>query len=303
MNEELKQLESIFQAHDKITRGMVSKKEFETYVESVISSIKVIKDYCDEQIRQHKSDILSEVDSPIKELSYSLNELELGVKDLINNSERTSLVKIKELSQRISSEINRVESSIPEIKDFTAEISYLDDRIKTVDTKIEKENGESIVSKINSLDDDDLKIEAKHISGLPESSKDVSAEIATLQNRTQLLNQISGGLDRRIALIESGSTVSGVSSIIAGTNITIDQSTGDVTISSTGGSGSGYQAPTSGTVDGLNQTFTFSTAPNVIVSDGVIMRKTQSDGTVHWSGTTTITLVFETPSYDLYAIA
>lgn len=62
---------------------------------------------------------------------------------------------------------------------------------------------------------------------------------------------------------------------------------------------SSYQAPLTGS---LNQaTFTWTTAPKVIVVDGVPKQKTQTDGTVNWTGTTT-TVLSVWPTFDIYAI-
>lgn len=63
----------------------------------------------------------------------------------------------------------------------------------------------------------------------------------------------------------------------------------------------GYQTAT-GTVDGSNTIFTFSSAPNAISVDGVILRKTASDGTVNWTGTTTTTLSVA-PNFDIFGVA
>ena len=93
-----------------------------------------------------------------------------------------------------------------------------------------------------------------------------------------------------------------------GSNVTIAYSTNDstrttdITFSSSGGGGSGYQTAT-GTVDGSNTVFSFSTAPNVIVVDqSRIMQQTSSDGTVNWTGTTTVTLAIA-PNFDIYGVA
>ena len=75
-----------------------------------------------------------------------------------------------------------------------------------------------------------------------------------------------------------------------------------MTISSSGGGGSGFQQPT-GTVDGSNLDFVFSTAPNAVcVDQGRIMQQTSSDGTVNWTGTTTITLTIA-PTTDIFGVA
>jgi len=70
---------------------------------------------------------------------------------------------------------------------------------------------------------------------------------------------------------------------------------------SSSSSSSGYQVPTAGLVNGVNQVFTWATAPNVIVTDqGRAMQRVSSDGTVNWTGTTTTTLAVA-PNNDIYA--
>lgn len=59
--------------------------------------------------------------------------------------------------------------------------------------------------------------------------------------------------------------------------------------------------PMVGIVDGFNKVFTFATAPNVIVLDnGNAMNKVSSDGTINWTGTTTVTLN-QTPNFNIFA--
>ncbi len=68
-------------------------------------------------------------------------------------------------------------------------------------------------------------------------------------------------------------------------------------------SSSGYQNPTVGVVNGVNQVYTWATAPSVIVVDqGRPMQKVSSDGTVNWTGTTTTTLAIA-PNFDIFATA
>lgn len=68
-------------------------------------------------------------------------------------------------------------------------------------------------------------------------------------------------------------------------------------------SSSGFQQPTSGAVNGINQVFTWATAPSVIVVDqGRPMQRVSSDGTVNWTGSTTTTLAVA-PNYDIFAVA
>lgn len=90
--------------------------------------------------------------------------------------------------------------------------------------------------------------------------------------------------------------------VTAGSNVTITtDANGKKVINSSGSGGSGYQAAT-GTIDGSNKVFVFATAPSAVVVDGASLRKTASDGTVNWTGTTTITLSVA-PNFDIYAVA
>lgn len=57
-----------------------------------------------------------------------------------------------------------------------------------------------------------------------------------------------------------------------------------------------------GTVNGTNTAFTFPTAPNVIVVDqGRVMQKVSSDGSVNWTGTTSVTLSVA-PNFDIFGM-
>lgn len=59
-------------------------------------------------------------------------------------------------------------------------------------------------------------------------------------------------------------------------------------------------APTSGSVNGVNTVFVFTTAPSAIcVDQGRFMQKVSSDGTVNWTGTTTVTLSVA-PIFDIF---
>lgn len=54
-----------------------------------------------------------------------------------------------------------------------------------------------------------------------------------------------------------------------------------------------------GTVNGSNTSFTFLTAPSVIVVDNIPKQKTSSDGTANWTGTTSVTLLVA-PNFDIF---
>ncbi len=75
----------------------------------------------------------------------------------------------------------------------------------------------------------------------------------------------------------------------------------NVTISNSSGGGSGFQIPLTG---GLTGTNTWTTAPNVLVIDGVPRQKTQTDGTIMWTGTTTTVLTANCPlpTFDIFGL-
>lgn len=131
------------------------------------------------------------------------------------------------------------------------------------------ETGEQIVEKINSLPlSEDFQIDAVHIKNLP-------------RPRT---GPLFGGMR-----------------YLAGTGITIN---GNVISSTAPSGGAGYQEPT-GAVDGINKTYTFVTAPNVIVVDFKQLQRVQADGDINWTGTTTITLSaqIQAPQSHIFGLA
>ncbi len=67
-----------------------------------------------------------------------------------------------------------------------------------------------------------------------------------------------------------------------------------------GGGGGSFEVPT-GTVDGVNKTFVFTTAPVAIAVDGGILEKVSSDTTVNWTGTTTVTMTVA-PTFDIFGV-
>lgn len=79
----------------------------------------------------------------------------------------------------------------------------------------------------------------------------------------------------------------------------IDPVTGRVLVDSGGGGSFTLLTPT-GTVNGTNTTFVFTSAPSVIALDnGSIMNKVSSDSTVNWTGTTTVVLT-QAPNFNIF---
>lgn len=155
---------------------------------------------------------------------------------------------------------------------------------KEVVEKINKSRGEKIKrSKVEGFDD---------IESLARSAQKQIQNFISLGGNRQTKLQLNGGIP-----------LTGVDTInfIGGTLTPVgDGSTASYTPPSTGG-GSGYQAAT-GVVNGINQVFTFATAPSAIVVDeGRVIQKVASDGTVNWTGTTVVTLSVA-PNSDIFAI-
>lgn len=90
--------------------------------------------------------------------------------------------------------------------------------------------------------------------------------------------------------------------ISAGTNVTITGSgtlASPYVINATGGGSFSVMVPT-GTVDGTNKSFVFTSAPSVIVVDnGSTMNKTNKDTTGNWTGTTTVSMLVA-PTFNIY---
>lgn len=108
-------------------------------------------------------------------------------------------------------------------------------------------------------------------------------------------------MHKLIEFFKRGGFRGGGDTVAAGTNISITTTNGIKTISSSVTT-VGFQVPT-GTVNGVNQTFVFAQAPNVIVvDDGRPMRQISSDGTVNWTGTTTVVMTIA-PNFDIYGLA
>lgn len=102
--------------------------------------------------------------------------------------------------------------------------------------------------------------------------------------------------------ITATGTGSGLQSVVAGSGISVDNTDPlNPIVAATGAAAFAVLLPSSGNVDGVNKVFVFATAPKVVVLDGGnVMNKVASDGTVNWTGTTTITLA-QAPNNNIFA--
>lgn len=120
-----------------------------TIVKSLQNKIETLQSNIDNKLNDVKNDSYEMIDN----IKYSISELELKVKLLVNTAENSSLTKIKELSQRIYEELNRLESTIPQPQS----LNEVEDRLQQVESDILFINSkpvdtfEQTIEKINQL--------------------------------------------------------------------------------------------------------------------------------------------------------
>jgi hypothetical protein len=228
--------------------------------------------------------------------------MEKSLATLIKESEKKTQDKayrdltnaVSNLEQQINN-IERYDDSIIE-KKWTVTIEEIRKQIgawKQFELK-----GEEIVDKINALPiREEDQIDKEHIKGLVDLEKKV--------NSIEIRPSRGGGM-RGLGIFIDGVDKGIVQyiNLIAGTNMTLTytQSNGrnDILFDASGG-GSFTKLIATGTVDGSNTSFTFTSAPvQIIVDGGRSMQKVSSDGTVNWTGTTSVTLTVA-PNSDIYA--
>lgn len=153
--------------------------------------------------------------------------------------------------------------------------------IKETIIKDKTETAEEIVLKLESLQKEN-RLNASAIRNLPQIIKETRPFIGGRVGVQVRSNGTKVGTKANELNFTTGFTITNVSGVptIVGT-------------------GSGYQVPLTG---GLTGTNTWTTAPSVIVVDGVPMQKTRTDLTPNWTGTTT-TVLTVIPSYDIFASA
>ena len=119
--------------------------------------------------------------------------------------------------------------------------------------------------------------------------KKIEDGMAKIDGRIKLIDQRWGSHGGGLSKVSTDSTLTGLGT--ASSPLSVVGSAG----------GSGYQAPLSGGFTGTN---TWTTAPKVLVIDGVSYQKVQTDGTVMWTGTTTTVLTnAPLPTFDIFASA
>ena len=179
-------------------------------------------------------------------------ELIALIKPLIPKVENGKTPTVSEL-------LSLIKPLIPKVKDGeTPTDSRLISLITPLISKLTPEvTGEEIVNKVNALhtDDEKLKIDASHIKNLP---KAVSSEVKRLHR---------GG--QKITTKDEGTTLTAetTSYNFVGSGVSATASGNEVTVTITSGAGGSWLTPT-GTVDGVNTTFTVASEPTMVMVDG-----------------------------------
>lgn len=143
-------------------------------------------------------------------------------------------------------------------------------------------------------------------NGSTDSAEDIVTKLESLKKDARLSIKAIKGLDKFLAdfgnSVKNGVSersrdrIIGGTNLTAGTNITISPSG---VISSTGGSGTGFTLLTpTGTVDGSNANFVFTSKPTYIISDGAWYR--ENKGWTYSGSTATMAVP---PSTDIWGFA
>lgn len=158
-----------------------------------------------------------------------------------------------------------------------------------------EETPDELVGKINSAD---VLIAKDSVEGLADLEKAVNEKTGNTTRvgwgaHPLVVQGLGVVIDKNTRVIDFEG--SGVSSVVRSKD-------GVVTVTLSGGSGgSAFQRPLSGALTGTN---TWTTAPNVLVIDGVPRQKVQTDGTVMWTGTlTTVLTNAPLPTFDIFSTA
>jgi translation elongation factor EF-1beta len=190
--------------------------------------------------------------------------------------------------------VNRVLALIPEPEPVDT-----DSLKETIVSSIPQKTAQDLLKEIQ---EQGLKFPLSAIEDLETLIENAKKE--TKEHTDKRVNSIrmTGG-NTNIRLKNSGSPVGQIETFnFIGATITPVGDGREVNVSFPGGGGSfAVLTPVSGSVDGSNTVFTFASAPSVVILDnGNPMNKVSSDGTVNWTGTTTITLS-QAPNFNIFA--
>lgn len=282
----LKQLMSLLEP-DAIT-----KKEFLDAFKQVVAQIQKLKLSNEQDVAAMREHIQMLSDKLKSENTNEFASSKTEIMSLIQTAMANHDQKMAQMQSKIDSVQNGADGLDADeekiVQDVLAKIKLPEERAVIMDGPDEVRN------KLELLLGDE-RLSATAIKGLEEFIKSFIPQ--------RSLGGIPGWGAHPLAVAQSGTTKTKLARRLNFTGATVTHSAdGITTVAITGGS-SGFQAPSSGAINGINATFVWATAPNVIVVDqGRAMQKTSSDGTVNWTGTTT-TVLTVAPTSDVYAVS
>lgn len=279
----IKRLEGILKTLDL----GVSKEELKSILERMAAVVLKIEKRNAEVITDLQTQHAKLLKDAKEDLSTSEKELKKKVDYLFVRERLDALsAEHKDRMDAVKSVLTRLERRIEEIKD--GEDGDPGEKGEP-GSNGSPDTPEEIALKLNTLDS---AVNIEVIKGLKDE----------LSKRIVQQGQRVGWGAHPLTIQDDGTIVLKVArNLNFGTGLSVSvNASGVATISATG---SGYQAPTSGTINGTNTIFVFTTAPVAIVVDGGrTMQKTSGDGTVNWTGTTTVTLSIA-PVFDIFSVA
>lgn len=256
--------------------------------------------------RDEVMEVFNALVSIVKDIhSQYTGSYESLMRDVKGNSAKEIREMIKEEAERLKENVNR---SMSEAKDnMSMDIVDIRDTIKRL-PKPEKLDKESLIKETLARG----KFDEDIVDKLNKSSKKLDftkiAGFEALQSKVIELDfnsrsRGSGG-GSTIRILNNGTPVGDTISELNFTNATTSHTGGttgrrvNVSVSASNGLS---KLTATGTVNGSNTAFTFSTEPSILFVDGVPKQKVSTDSTVNWTGTTSVTLTVA-PTFDIFGL-
>jgi hypothetical protein len=238
----------------------------------------------------------------LEKVKEDLSHIETTLKDTITTSSKASMKECMSLMAEKLEGVYEAIEALPKhdegriIEDAVSKAqATLLPVIQSVENRsIDLTKPEILKDSLESLKGDE-RLDKSAIKGLEETLVQSSKGGVTLFGTRGIQLYVDGEKKGLVNMIN----------LIAGTNMTITYTRSygrnDILLDASGGGGGSFSKLTAtGTVNGINTAFTFTSAPSIIIVDGGrAMQKTSSDGTVNWTGTTSITLTLA-PNNDIY---
>lgn len=148
---------TIIQEMRELSNGVASQEDLKEVIKLIFDELNTITKRFNSLLQDNTSKSFTSV----SDVRKSLSSLEIRLNNLISNLDNASSTKFKELSQRLSNEIARIEYNMPKVPDLTAIENKLKE-IEDSESEDDEETREDIKSKLESFteESDKLSIDA-----------------------------------------------------------------------------------------------------------------------------------------------